>query len=163
MTADTGQAAAHEIRPAAIPAILVAGIAGELVLEFIAWVVAPPLLGRPMQPALLVSALSGALLGAEPPLALSFAVHLAAGIVVFPAGYVLFRRVLGIRSAAGAGLTWGVLLWLLAQAALAPLAGRPFMLGFVPYTWASLAAHMAYAGTVALVLQRLTRRPVERS
>ncbi len=32
------------------------------------------------------------------------------------------------------------------------------MLGFVPYTWASLGAHLAYALTVACVFDRHARR-----
>jgi len=36
--------------------------------------------------------------------------------------------------------------------------GRPFMLGFVPYTWASLLVHAIYALTVAAVFDRLSER-----
>jgi hypothetical protein len=32
------------------------------------------------------------------------------------------------------------------------------MLGFIPYTWASLGAHLAYTLSVAFVFDRLVRR-----
>lgn len=137
--------------------LLTAGIAGELVLEFLAWVIAPPLLGRPMEPALLVQALSESLLRLDVEKTTAFVVHLIAGAIVFPAGYVLFRKLFRINGWLLTGILWGAVLWLFAQAVLAPLAGRPFMLGFIPYTWASLVAHAAYAATVAFVLECLSR------
>jgi len=138
-----------------IGALLAAGIAGEIVFEVLAFVAAPAVVGQTMQPALLVMALARTLLGLEIGLVLGWAGHLLAGVVLFPLGYVAFRRLTGLRKWWLAGLLWAVVLWLVAQGVLAPLVGRPVMLGFVPYTWASLAAHALYSLTVALVWSRL--------
>lgn len=137
--------------------IVVAGVIGEILLEFIAWVIAPPLLGSPMQPAILVADLARSLFGVGVPKSLAWTIHLASGVIVFPVGYLLFQAATGIRPLV-AGLCWGFILWLVAQGILAPLAGRPFMLGFIPYTWGSLVAHVAYALAVALVFAQLCRR-----
>jgi hypothetical protein len=134
-----------------------AGIAGEVVLESIAWAIAPVVLGRPMEPALLVSALGNTLFGMSIGTAAAFAIHLGAGVVIFPLGYLLFRAATRL-SWAEAGILWGVVLWFIAQGLLAPLAGRPFMLGFGTYTWASLLTHVIYMLTVALAYERLARR-----
>jgi len=139
--------------------VLAAGIAGELVFEAMAFLVAPALLGQPMQPAYLVMALARTLAGLEIGLLGGWAGHLLAGAVVFPLGYLGFRRLTGLKGWLVPGLLWAVCLWVIAQGVLAPIVGRPFMLGFVPYTWASLAVHAVYMLTVAGVLHRLTARP----
>lgn len=167
--------------------IFVAGVIGEIVLEFIAWVVfpnvvpmspqimrasfhgqqipqwvadlGPHVVGMPMRPHLLVIQTGQALMGgATMPIQLAIAIHLALGSIIFPLTYVYVKALLGIRSWLVAGLLWGTLLWLIAQLALAPIAGRPIFLGFIPYTWGSLVAHNVYAVTVAYVLERLRHR-----
>lgn len=138
--------------------VVLAGLIGELVLELIAWGLAPLLLGRPMQPAMLVAGLARSLFGFGLPMPAAFILHLVAGVIVFPLGYLLLRAWTGIKSPAIAGVVWGIVLWLFAQAILAPLAGRPFMLGFGLYTWAALVAHVAYALAVALSFAQLSRR-----
>lgn len=138
--------------------ILLAGLIGEAVFEVLALLVAPAVLGTPMIPAMLVGALGGMITGTPLPMPLAWAGHLLAGVAIFPLGYVAFRRLTGIASWPLAGALWAVILWALAQGVFAPLVGRPFMLGFVPYTWASLAVHAAYALTVAAAFDRLSRR-----
>lgn len=140
-----------------LSALLLAGLVGQALFEFVALIVMPALLGMPLQPAALVVTLGQTLVGLEMPMLAGWAVHLAAGIIVFPLGYLVMARATGWSwTVAGAG--WGVILWLFAQAVLAPLAGRPFMLGFVPYTWASLCAHLVYTLGVAFTLVRLGPR-----
>lgn len=138
--------------------IVLAGVIGELVFEAIAWGIAPFVLGIPMQPAMLVAGVFKSLFGVGLPMPAAFILHLLAGTVVFPVGYLLFRAATGIRSPVVAGIVWGVVLWLFAQAILAPLAGRPFMLGFIPYTWGALVAHVVYTLAVALSYEQLSRR-----
>ncbi|MEF2548475.1 hypothetical protein VQ045_15045 [Aurantimonas sp. E1-2-R+4] len=140
-----------------LAAILLAGLAGQAIFEITALVLIPALLGMPLMPAALVTALSQSLLGFDVAMGAAWAVHLVADIVAFPLGYLALRRAIGLSWSA-AGTLWGIVLWLLAQAVLAPLAGRPFMLGFVPYTWVSLGAHLAYTLVVAFANARLTRR-----
>lgn len=139
-----------------LTALFLAGLAGQATFEIVALIAMPALLGMPLMPAALVVTLAQTLLGIDAAMPLGWAVHLAAGIVIFPLGYLALARATG-WSWAVAGVAWGVILWLLAQAVLAPLAGRPFMLGLVPYTWASLGAHLAYTLAVAFAFARLAR------
>ncbi|MFQ5659832.1 MAG: hypothetical protein ACE5GZ_05355 [Gammaproteobacteria bacterium] len=141
--------------------IIIAGIAGEIIFELIAWLLMPQLIGRPMQPALLVMGLAKKLLDIGLTKPAAFSIHLAVGAILFPICYVLFLAVTKIQSWLVAGISWGVVLWFIAQGILAPLMGRPFMLGFVPYTWAALGAHIALIVTIAFVYQRLSPRSAE--
>ena len=138
--------------------LLAAGIAGTVVFEIIALGLAPLILGQPILPAMLVGALIAALTGAAPPAAVGWAGHLLAGLVVFPLGYVLLRRVTGITGWMTAGALWAVVLWLMAQAVLAPLAGGPVMSGFTVFALVSLVVHLIYALTVAVVWAMLPAR-----
>jgi uncharacterized membrane protein YagU involved in acid resistance len=117
----------------------------------------PALFGMPLMPAVLVVTLNQTLLGFQLPMLAGWIGHLAAGIVLFPLAYLALQRRTG-WSALAAGAAWGIALWLFAQGVLAPLAGRPLMLGFVPYTWASLGAHLVYTLSVAFAFDRLARR-----
>ncbi len=137
--------------------IIIAGIFGEIVLEFIAWVIAPPLLGVPMRPHLLILALVQAHAGVAIPTTIAVGIHLALGLFVMPSGYVLGRNILRLRSWLWVSIAWGVVLWLVAQAILAPLTGRPMFLAFSAYSWASLLAHVIYAIVVAFTFERLQR------
>ncbi|PQO23924.1 hypothetical protein C2I36_05645 [Rhodobacteraceae bacterium WD3A24] len=141
-------------RSALLP-LFAAGLAGEAVFEILALIVAPAVLGTPMMPAMLVAGLGGSIFGATVPMPLAWALHLLAGAVVFPLGYLALCRAMGARSWVLPGLVWALILWVIAQGLLAPMVGRPFMLGFIPYTWASLAVHAAYSLTVAAVFYRL--------
>ena len=140
-----------------LAALLLAGLVGQVVFEFVAFVLMPAFLGKPLMPVVLVEELARTLFGLEVGRPVAWSIHLAAGIVVFPFGYLGLLRLTGL-SWVMAGTLWGALLWLLAQAVLAPLAGRPLMLGFVPYTWASLAAHLVYSLAVSAAFSRLARR-----
>jgi hypothetical protein len=138
--------------------LLLAGLAGTAVFEFIALVVAPLVLGNPLLPARLVVNLAAAQTGADLPMLFGWIGHLAAGIVVFPLGYLAFLRVSGLRSWPLGGALWGVVLWLLAQGVFAPAAGGPFMSGFSYFMGVSLIVHLAYALAVALALHLLQAR-----
>ena len=140
-------------------ALLLAGLAGAAVFEFIALVLAPAVLGHPIVPARLVVNLGAALTGTEWPMLAGWIGHFAAGILVFPLGYLAFLRLSGLRSWPASGAIWGVVLWLLAQGVFGPAAGGPFMSGFSAFMFVSLAVHLAYALAVALALNlALARR-----
>lgn len=139
----------------AIPAGLIAAV----VFEILALAIAPMLLGQAMKPALLVGALSQTVLGVQISTGAAWLGHLLAGIVLFPMGYAVFARGLGGLAWPLAAVVYAVLLWLFAQGVLAPIAGRPVMLGFTAYTWGSLLVHVIYVLTVAVVLNRLAHRP----
>lgn len=158
--------------------IFLAGVVGEIVLEFLAWVVFPNLVamppnfpmpdwvqalgpnvvGMPMQPHILVTDLGRAILGLELPVQLAMAIHLALGFFIMPYVYVKARAALGIRSWVVASVAYGVMLWLIAQSTLAPIAGRPIFLGFIGYTWGSLVGHVIYTVAVAWTYEHLRDR-----
>ncbi|SLN12390.1 hypothetical protein [Oceanibacterium hippocampi] len=137
--------------------LLAAGGIGEVVLELLSWWVAPTVLGMAMRPDILVSALAHVQFGLEIPVKLAVSIHLALGLLGFPLLFALVRAVSGARSSVAPALVTGVALWAIAQAILAPLAGRPFMLGFGPYTWASLVVHVVYMLVVARTVDVLRR------
>jgi hypothetical protein len=139
-------------------AVLLAGLAGAVVFEFIALVVAPVMLGNPLLPARLVVNLGTTVTGTEWPMLAGWIGHLFAGIVVFPLGYAAFLRLTGLGSWFVAGAIWGVVLWFLAQGVFAPVAGGPFMGNFTPFTFISLAVHLVYALAVALALHLIVTR-----
>lgn len=132
---------------------LIGGLAGEIAFEAFAFGLGPILTGRVMEPAYLVIALAR-LLGAEIGYVGGWIGHLMAGLILFPLGYLAYLRLTPPQPWAMAGLIWGLILWAVAQGVLAPLVGRGFMMGFVSYTWASLAAHMLYGLVVAGAMRR---------
>lgn len=144
-------------RPTLVP-VLVSGLAGAAVFEVIALVLAPAILGAPLMPARLVVNLAAALTGVEWPMLAGWIGHLAAGIVIFPVGYLAFLRLSRVRAWFTGGMVWGVVLWLLAQGVFSPAAGGPIMSGLAPFMYVSLAVHLSYALTVALVLHLLLTR-----
>ena len=87
----------------------------------------------------------------------ALAVDYATGLVLFPVGYVLVFRPL-LRGVAaglpwlGAGLLYGLLLWVVAMYVVASLVGGmpPFM-GFEPVAWASLIGHIGMACGISLL------------
>lgn len=144
--------------------LLLAGLIGEAILEAYSWFIVPMLAGVPMRPHLLVTALGQNQGGFAMSAPLAVTIHLLLGFAIFPALYLWLKRRLGLKSWVFASIAFGVLLWCTAQMVLAPLAGRPFMLGAGPilglkaYTWASLVAHTGYMLVVAYVFETLTRR-----
>lgn len=144
--------------------LLVAGLIGEAVLEIYSWGIVPLIAGVPMRPHILVLNLGQNLAGTTMATPLAVGIHLALGFIVFPALYLWLKQRFNIASWKIWSIVFGVLLWATAQMILAPLAGRPFMLGAGPilglkaYTWASLVAHTGYMFVVAYVFEMLNRR-----
>lgn len=138
--------------------IFVAGVIGELYLEAFSWGIVPEFTGRPMRPDILVSDLARALGSIELWRPLAIAIHLFLGAVLFPVIYLWAKPILKNMSWLVVSILVGVLLWLIAQSILAPTAGRPIFLGFITYTWASLAAHTTYMVVVAYIYEKLAAR-----
>lgn len=137
--------------------LLAAGGIGEIILEMFAWWLLPELLGRPMRPDILVSNLGTSLFGVELSTTMAVSIHLALGVIIFPVVFALARAVIGFEKTLVPAIIFGVILWLIAQTTLAPLAGRPFMLGLIPYTWASLVAHILYTVVIGLAYDKLAQ------
>ena len=79
---------------------------------------------------------------------LAEAIHYVAGIVAFPLGYVVFRRISPLPWLIN-GAIYGVALWFLALGVFATIAGFGFMLGWGNVTWASGVGHVVLALAIA--------------
>ena len=79
---------------------------------------------------------------------LAEAIHYVAGIVAFPLGYVVFRRISPLPWVIN-GAIYGVALWFLALGVFATIAGFGFMLGWGNVTWASGVGHVVLALAIA--------------
>lgn len=139
---------------------ILAGILAQLMFELYAWIINPMIFGFSLQPALLVKQLAAAYPGVEVSYETAFVLHVFVGVVLFPAGYLFLRRLAGchLRHWLLAGTAYGIILWFVAQGVLAPMVGRDFMMGFQPYTWASLVAHPLMAVAIAGVYFGLYER-----
>ena len=129
--------------------LAVAAVVATLVLEMMMQVGAPKMLGiPPMSPANLITNIlglpQGHIVGAL--------VHFGLGLIVFPIGYMIiaYRHFPGGRLLRG--ILWGVLLWLVAMAVVAPLAGMPFFFGFGMPMMAALVAHIVYGVILAVIV-----------
>ena len=142
-----------------IAVLLVAGIAAEIAFESFGLLLAPVLFGFAMEPANLVIGLIKTFAGIDASYLAAYVLHFFVGAIAFPLGYVLLRKTILARLPwLVAGLIWGVILWFIAQGILAPLMGRPFMMDWVPYTWASLIAHPMMTVVIAFVWHKLTEQ-----
>lgn len=139
--------------------IFAAGVVGEIAVEFFAWVIAPHFLGRPMEPSVLVQNVAQAQLGISVPMVIAFIIHFLAGAYFMVVGYVYFCDATKMKNVLLASTIWGLILWAIAQGFWAPLADRPFFLGFIKYTWWSIPLHtIAYSIPTGLALEYFGKR-----
>lgn len=127
---------------------ILGGLAGTAVLTIMMYFVAPMMLGKPMD----IAGLLGNMMGGS--WMLGMAAHLVNGIIVFPLVYalLLFRFLPGppwLR-----GMMWGVVLWLIAQVAIMPMAGAGFFsanVGGTMAVMASLMGHVVYGVLLGVI------------
>lgn len=129
------------MNPSPAKAIL-GGFIGTLAITFVMYFVAPLLIGMPMD----IAEMLGSLLGSNN-WAAGMALHFINGSIIFPLmyAYVLYAYLPG--SPAIKGITWGVVLWVLAQIAVMPMMGAGFFsaaAGGMMAAVGSLAGHMIY-------------------
>jgi hypothetical protein len=146
--------------PSPLPALALAGLIGELTFEAYAWLASPILLGVKLEPANLVIGLGKKLFSLDLPYAAAFAIHFLIGALGFAAVVYLTKRITQLGYF-GAGALAGVILWFVAQGILAPLMGRSFMMGFGTYTQSSFVGHVGMTIVIAMVWQKLARRPAK--
>lgn len=84
---------------------------------------------------------------------LAEAIHYVAGIVAFPLGYVVLRRISPLPWLLN-GAIYGVALWFMALGIFATIAGFGFMLGWGNLTWASGVGHVVLAIAIAWSWER---------
>jgi hypothetical protein len=119
---------------------IVGGLAGTTVMTLLMYVAAP-MMGVRMD----IAQMLGSMLGNS--WSAGLAMHFMNGTVIFPTLFatVLYGRLPGTPVLKG--ITWGVSLWLLAQAVVMPMMGAGFFsleMGGIMAPMASLVGHLLY-------------------
>ncbi len=135
------------MRPSVRKTIL-GGFAGTVVMTAMMYVIAPMMLGRPMD----VAASLGSMLGGS--WAMGMLMHLINGSVIFPLvfAFVLYRVLPGEPWLKGT--VWGLVLWFLSQAVVTPMMGGGIFSarsGGLMAVIASLLGHAAYGVVLGAV------------
>lgn len=152
---NTLQAGMPPVAAGTIGRAVAAGLAGLLVWEAFARLVAPLWIGFPLDATGLIHMSLG--IAGVPALLL----HLLTGVVLYPLGYLFIVRPLALRimpgmAWIGVGLAYGVGLWVFAMFIMASMVGgAPAFLGFQPVAWASLIGHLAMATAIVGVAEML--------
>ena len=124
------------------------GLAGTVLMTMMMRYVAPMMLGHPMD----IAGMLGNMMGGS--WAIGMAAHLMNGIIIFPLAYafVAFRFLPG--SPLVRGILWGIVLWLVAQTMVMPMAGAGFFsseIGGAKAVFASLLGHLAYGALLGYI------------
>ena len=139
-------------------ALLIAAVAALIAWEIFARLVAPAWIGGPLQPTGLVKSLFANVLGLPIGPTAAQAMHVATGLLAYPAAFFLATRIKSLGWIAD-GAILGVATWFFAIGIVAPISGLPFLLGVGAITWAALVGHLVYglavAGGFALARKRL--------
>ena len=126
----------------------VAGFAGTLVITLMMYFVSPWMTGGPMD----IASLLGILFGGS--WAAGIVAHAVIGTLILPALYcfLFFRLLTG--SPAVRGMSWGLILWFVSQAAVMPLLGAGLFsdrIGGLSVALDSLIGHLAYGLVFGLI------------
>lgn len=140
--------------PRVFVALVAGGLAADLAWEAWARLFTPLIVGGPLQPAALILSLfrlpQEYFLHAE-------ILHVVTGLVFYPLIMWGIRTYLFAGSRLVDGLIIGLFTWVLALGVFAPLAGLPFMLGFIPLAWMSGAGHLLYGLALSYVFRAVLR------
>ena len=136
------------------------GLAGTALMTMMMRFVAPLMLGHPMD----IASMLGNMMGGSWPLGM--AAHILNGVVIFPLVYalVVFRLLPG--PAVLRGLLWGVLLWLVAETMVMPMAGAGFFssqIGGANAVVAALTGHLVYGVLLGFVAGPAPRNVPQRA
>lgn len=130
--------------------LVLAGVLAVILWEITTRLVFPALFDVKLQPAILILKLFG--LGKEYK-SYAFALHLFTGAVLYPIGfYVLVRAIFSFGGFVD-GILFGVATWAFGLGIIAPIAGIPAFVNFNKGAWLSLAGHLVYGITLALVFR----------
>lgn len=138
------------MNPNIIKAIL-GGIVGTLMMSLMMRFAAPMMIGQPMD----IAAMLGNMMGGV--YALGMAAHIMLGVFVFPLIYTIlvFRLLPG--GPLVKGMTWGLILWLIAETMVMPMAGAGFFMseiGGMKAVMAALMGHLVYGGLLGVITGR---------
>lgn len=141
-------------------AVVLAGLAGEIIFELYAWLVSPAVFGPALQPSKLVMAIVAKVTGLSLPYNFAFVLHFLTGSVGFGVFVFLWRQLMPQRVFL-TGLVAGLTLWFVAQGLLAPFIGRTFMMGFGTYTQSSFVGHVGMTLIMSYLMNILIQRKKE--
>jgi uncharacterized membrane protein YagU involved in acid resistance len=117
---------------------LLGGFVGTVAITMMMYFVAPMMLGHPMD----IAKRLGSLLGDNWPAGM--VLHFVNGTVIFPLIYAFLLFGVLPGGPARKGITWGVILWILAQVVGMPMMGAGLFSGSVKAAMGSLIGHVAY-------------------
>lgn len=120
------------------------GLVGTIAITTMMYVVAPMMLGEPMDVARMLGSLLGDSWWA------GMAMHFVNGSVVFPLIYALVLYKFLPGTPVVKGLTWGITLWLVSQVAVMPMMGAGFFSGGMMPAMGSLVGHIAYGAILGV-------------
>ncbi|MDT8407920.1 MAG: hypothetical protein RQ715_11800 [Methylococcales bacterium] len=135
------------MKPSIIKAIL-GGIAGTLMMSLMMRFAAPMMVGQPMD----IAAMLGNMMGGV--YALGMAAHIMLGVLVFPLIYAFLVYRLLPGGPLIKGLSWGLVLWLIAETMVMPMAGAGFFMseiGGMKAVMAALMGHLVYGGLLGVI------------
>ena len=135
------------MRPNLMKAIA-GGLAGTVLMTLMMYFVAPMMLGHPMDIAEMLGKMMGNSWG------LGMLAHLINGIIVFPLIYIFFVYERTKGAPVARGMIWGIILWLVAELVVMPMAGAGFFSADIRGMKAIMAAligHVVYGGTLGAI------------
>ena len=124
-------------------ALGIAAVAALIAWEIFARAIAPAWIGGPLQPTGLAKSLFANVLGLPIGQTAAQAVHIATGLIAYPAAYALITRFKSLGWVADGAIV-GIATWFFAVGIVAPASGMPFLLGMGAMTWAALTGHLVY-------------------
>jgi len=130
---------------------LLGGMAGTLMMSLMMQFAAPMLVGQPMD----IAAMLGNMMSHN--YAIGMAAHIMLGVLVFPLLYALLVGRLLPGAPVIKGMIWGVILWLIAETLVMPMAGAGFFMaeiGGMKAVMAALMGHLLYGGLLGVITGR---------
>ncbi|WP_236638353.1 hypothetical protein [Mangrovicoccus ximenensis] len=144
--------------PHRIATVLTAGAFATVAFDFFGQSLSPGLGFAGLAPVPLANQVIRTVIGAES-LPGAHALHYMAGMIAYPAGWVLVaeplrRLILPQLHWLAAAALYGVVLWIFALYVMASLvAGNPPFLGFAQIAWVALVGHVLFAIVTAAVMR----------
>lgn len=128
--------------------VVLGGFAGTVVITIMMYVVSPMMMGMRMD----IADMLGSMLGIG--WTMGMIMHFVNGTIIFPALYAfaLYGWLPGSPTVKGA--SWGVILWLLAQTMVMPMAGAGFFsaaMGGMMAVVGSLVGHLLYGALLGVI------------
>ncbi len=117
---------------------LLGGFVGTVAITMMMYFVAPMMTGHPMD----IAQMLGSMLGDN--WWAGMVMHFINGTVIFPLIYAFLLYGLLPGGAGVKGITWGAVLWLIAQAVVMPMMGAGFFSGSPMAAMGSLIGHVVY-------------------